>query len=70
MKKVHVNKSACIGCGSCSAMAEEIFGFDDEGLAYNILGDESEIPEEYLSSVEEAIDFCPTSAIILEKKGS
>ncbi len=68
MKRTFVNKSACIGCGSCTAIASEVFGFDDEGLAYNILGDDTALPEEYIPSVEEAKDFCPTDAIKIEEK--
>ena len=68
MKKTFVNKEACIGCGTCTAMASEVFGFDDDGLAYNILGDDTILPEEYEESVEQAKDFCPTNAIIVNKE--
>ena len=31
--KAKVNKDACIGCGSCTAIASDVFEFEDDGLA-------------------------------------
>lgn len=58
--KVKIN-DRCIGCGSCVAITDqEIFDFNDEGLAYakveNISKEDTEI-------VEDAINGCPTGAI-------
>lgn len=66
MKKAHVKKDACIGCGLCTALASEVFAFGDDGLAENTLGDATELPEEVKSSVEEAANSCPTGAIETE----
>ena len=66
MKKARVKKDACIGCGLCTSIASEVFAFGDDGLAENILGDNTELPEEVKNSVQEAADSCPTSAIEAE----
>ena len=66
MKKAHVKKEACIGCGLCTSIASEVFAFGDDGLAENVLGNDTELPEEVKDSVQEAADSCPTSAIEVE----
>ena len=64
MKKAIVKKDVCIGCGLCTSMASEVFGFGDDGLAENILGEE--VPTGLENSVQEAADSCPVSAIETE----
>ena len=64
MKKATVKKDACIGCGLCTSMASEVFGFGDDGLAENILG--GEVPAGLEESVQEAADSCPVAAIETE----
>ena len=66
MKKAHVKKDACIGCGLCTSIASEVFAFGNDGLAENTLGNDTEIPEEVQANVQEAADSCPTSAIETE----
>ena len=61
-KKFKVSES-CIGCGACSAVCPEVFELNADGVAENILGDETEIPEDLEASAQEAADFCPVSAI-------
>lgn len=63
MKKAIVKKDVCIGCGLCTSMVSEVFGFGDDGLAENILG---EVPAELADSVQEAADSCPVAAIETE----
>jgi ferredoxin len=63
-----VDKETCIACGACSAAAPDIFDYDDEGLAENILeGDENrgivEVPEELYDDLEDACSGCPTDSI-------
>ena len=31
--KIKVNAEACIGCGACCAIADELFEINDEGLS-------------------------------------
>ncbi len=58
MKKLFVNKEACIGCGACVAIDGEHFDFDEDGFS-------SVISQENIESdsVKNAISSCPTSAI-------
>ena len=32
--KVEVNKNACIGCGTCYSICENVFDIGDDGLAF------------------------------------
>ncbi len=64
MKKATVKKDVCIGCGLCTSMASEVFGFGDDGLAENILN--AEIPADLEDVVKEAAESCPVSAIETE----
>ena len=66
MKKAHVKKDACIGCGLCTSIASEVFAFGNDGLAENVLGNDTELPEEVQANVQEAADSCPTSAMVTE----
>lgn len=68
MKKVKVVKDACIGCGSCAAIAPDVFEMTDEGFAEvkeNI--DFENMPEELEKDVMDAMEGCPTSAIEFEQ---
>lgn len=54
----------CIGDGICETICPEVFELRDDGLAYVI----DENPSEDLrSSIEEAIEACPTEAIEMEE---
>lgn len=66
MKKAHVKKDACIGCGLCTSIASEVFAFGNDGLAENVLGNDTQLPEEVQANVQEAADSCPTGAIETE----
>lgn len=65
-KKVRINKDACIGCGLCISLADQVINFDDEGKANIILGQDSEVPADLESSVQEAADSCPVQAVEVE----
>lgn len=63
-----VDKDTCIACGACGSTAPDIFDYDDEGLAENILeGDENkgivEVPENLEDDLDEAQQGCPTASI-------
>ena len=61
-KKIIVDKNKCIGCGTCVALAPEIFEMDNEGKS--IVKKNPTINEETLKL---AIDSCPSQAISVEK---
>lgn len=65
MEKVKVNEDACIGCGACTAIASDVFSFNDEGFAEankdnNIL---DKMDESLKEDVIDALEGCPTNAI-------
>lgn len=59
--KVKVNQEACIGCGACQAIAEEVFEINDEGLSEVKV---NEVSSELVEKANEAIESCPTEAIV------
>ncbi len=64
MKKLHVNKEACIGCGACVAIDNSHFDFGDDGLS-EVISEENIDTKE----VANAIASCPTNAIsMVEEK--
>ena len=72
--KVKVNKDACIGCGACAAICDEVFEINDEGLSEVKVEEENKGKEEFVSVKEElqdevrdAADSCPTGAIVIEE---
>lgn len=61
--KVKVNKEACIGCGACAAICDKIFEINDEGLS---VAKVNEVPKEEQQAAKDAIESCPTGAIVEE----
>lgn len=65
-----VDKDTCIACGACGATAPDIFDYDDEGLAENIMAGDGNrgivlIPEKLEGDLEDAVDGCPTDSIMV-----
>ncbi len=60
MAKIEVDKNKCIGCGACTAIAPDVFEFDDDGLA-------KAIKNEINDDVKTAAEGCPTEAITVEE---
>ena len=61
-----VDKETCIACGACGAAAPDIYDYDDEGIAFNILDDNKgivEIPDVLLDDMQDAFEGCPTESI-------
>jgi ferredoxin len=66
-----VDKDTCIACGACGASAPDIYDYDDEGLAYVILDDNSgtaEVPDILEEDLEDAFEGCPTDSIRVNEK--
>lgn len=62
--KAKVMSDKCIGCGNCVALTDsQIFDFNDEGLAECIV---EEIPNDMEETTKDAINQCPTEAIVGE----
>jgi ferredoxin len=60
-KKIIIDKEKCIGCGTCVALAPEIFEMDDAGKS--TIKKSPEINEEALKLT---LDSCPAQAIKIE----
>ncbi len=61
--KVSVNQEACIGCGACIAIAEDLFEMNADGLSQAKV---EEVPEDKVEQANEAVESCPTGAITKE----
>ena len=58
--KIRVNQEACIGCGACCAIAEELFDLNEDGLSVTLV---DEVSEDQKEDCIDAIESCPTGAI-------
>ena len=63
--KFKVDKDACIGCGACQAICEDVFEITDDG--YATTKDVEVKDEEVKENAISAMEGCPTSAITEEK---
>ena len=59
--KMRVEKEACIGCGSCQAIASDVFEITEDGLAEVKI---ETIPAELIDDAKDALEACPTGAIV------
>ena len=70
--KCFVNKDVCIGCGACTAIANNVFEIGDDGFAETVapyVNEESKIKEVADNDKEDVIDAaesCPVGAIQVE----
>jgi len=60
MTKIVLDKKKCIGCGTCVAIAPEVFELGEDGKAKVKV---SEFKGLKVQKVQEAVDSCPVSAI-------
>ncbi len=63
--KVRVDKTKCIGCGTCIAVAGDFFGLADQGKAKIIKQPQTPADKDV---IKKAREFCPTGAIIIEEE--
>ena len=62
MKKIIVDKSACIACGFCVGAAPDVFEFGDDMLSQT----KNDTVENISEDVTVAVEGCPTGAITIE----
>ena len=55
-----VNQDKCIGCGQCVSICEDVFNFNDDGLAEVI---ETPVKEEHIEDATNAKSPCPTATV-------
>ena len=60
--KFKVNSDACICCGACAAICEDVFEISDEE-GYAVAKDVEVTDEEVKEQAVDAMESCPTSAI-------
>ncbi len=58
--KLKINKDKCLGCGMCVSINNDVFNFEDDGLA-NV--NNQNITDLNIEEVKEAKNSCPVSAI-------
>ncbi|MFH1292081.1 MAG: ferredoxin [bacterium] len=58
---ITIDQEKCIGCGTCEALAPEVFKLTHDGKI-QVLNQDSEQDD----IVQMTVDSCPTQAIILE----
>ena len=64
--KFKVNEDACICCGACASICDEVFEISDEG--YAVAKDEEIKDEEVKENAISAMESYPTDAIIEDKE--
>ena len=65
-----VDQDTCIACGACGAAAPDVFDYNEDGIAYVILDNNTgtaDVPEEYWDDVRDAQEGCPTESIKVEE---
>ena len=68
--KTKIIREDCIACGNCNAICPEVYDYDEDGIAYCVLDDNTmneEVAEKYRSVVQEAQVNCPTEAVYVEE---
>ncbi|MCS1350953.1 ferredoxin [Mechercharimyces sp. CAU 1602] len=61
-----VDKDTCIACGACGAAAPDVYDYDEDGIAYVILDNNTGtaiIEEDLHEEVRDAQEGCPTDSI-------
>lgn len=64
--KFIVDEDACIGCGACASICEEVFEINDKG--YAVAKDGEVKDEEIKENAISAMEGCPTDAIHEDKE--
>ncbi len=62
MKKAHIDREGCIGCGLCADTCPEVFLIDEEGKAQAF----ADISPEYEECAEDTAAGCPAGVIAIE----
>lgn len=66
IKYTIVDKDTCIACGACGLTCPQIFDYDNEGLAFVQIDDNTgsnSIPDALEEDVYDAFEGCPSNSI-------
>lgn len=63
--KVQADRDLCIQAGNCVMSAGAVFDQDDDGIVVLLLDAESEVPDDELDHVRDAVKLCPAQALRL-----
>lgn len=70
MGKVKINREECISCGTCAAMADDIFEMADDGKAaikgVDVAPNQEKDLED-VSKAKETAESCPVTCILIEE---
>lgn len=61
--RVKVDQELCISCGACIDVCPEVFEWNEDDKAQSIV---EEVPADVEDQANEALESCPTDAIIEE----
>ncbi|MBD7910933.1 MULTISPECIES: ferredoxin [Clostridium] len=61
--KAKVDQEACVGCGLCPSICEEVFQLGDDGKAHAIV---DTVPANVEDAAKDAESSCPVDAIECE----
>ena len=62
--KIKINTEACIGCGACTGVDEDLFEINGDGVSQSKV---PTVPEDKKEAAQEAVGVCPTGAISVEE---
>jgi len=65
--QIKVDKTVCVSAGRCAAHAPELFDQDENDGVVILLQDKP--PPHLHKKAEEAAEFCPARAILIQKAG-
>lgn len=63
--KANVNKDLCVGCGTCAAIAPDVFEIAADGKAQ--VKNNGVVADNQVELLDRAISMCPTGAISKEE---
>ena len=74
--KITLDKSKCIGCGSCVSLCPKFFELEKDGKSHlkgaklDQTKQKEELEVEELGCLKEAAEICPVEAIQIEKQAT
>jgi len=61
--KITIDKELCIGCGTCEALAPDVFSMNEEGKAELKKGFDEEKNKD---AINQTVETCPVNAVKVE----